>query len=186
MKQTEISDRGLVRLLPATYHKPPALRGLVDTDDEMEILAEIEGLTSGRLLAERGRNPHLDPRELAWQRRSRDLRIYGDSHVNAAFTYTRAGGNRFNTEERGAWYCAWDVMVSVSEVAWHRTRELGFTGQGDSPVLAAGCEVFSRATRSLSSKLVTKPAHLDQEGGKNGREGTLIGKLLGVTVRLGR
>ena len=128
MKQTEISDRGLVRLLPATYHKPPALRGLVDTDDEMEILAEIEGLTSGRLLAERGRNPHLDPRELAWQRRSRDLRIYGDSHVNAAFTYTRAGGNRFNTEERGAWYCAWDVMVSVSEVAWHRTRELGFTG----------------------------------------------------------
>ena len=90
MKQAEISDRGLVRLLPATYHKPPSLRGLVDTDDEMEILAEIEGLTSGRLLAERGRNPHLDPRELAWQRRSRDLRIYGDSHVNAAFTYTRA------------------------------------------------------------------------------------------------
>ena len=83
MKQTEISDRGLVRLLPATYHKPPSLRGVVDTDDEMEILAEIEGLTSGRLLAERGRNPHLDPRELAWQRRSRDLRIYGDSHVNA-------------------------------------------------------------------------------------------------------
>jgi len=36
MKQTEISDRGLVRLLPATYHKPPALRGLVDTDDEMD------------------------------------------------------------------------------------------------------------------------------------------------------
>ena len=58
----------------------------------------------------------------------RDRRIYGDSHVNAAFTYTRRGGNRFNTEERGAWYCAWDVMVSVSEVAWHRTRELGFTG----------------------------------------------------------
>lgn len=128
MKQTEISDRGLTRLIPATYHKPPALRGLVDTEDEMAVLAEIEGLTSGRLLAERGRNPHLDPRELAWQRRSLDLRIYGDSHVNAAFTYTRTGGNRFNTEERGAWYCAWEVMVSVSEVAWHRTRELRFTG----------------------------------------------------------
>ncbi|MDO6730914.1 RES family NAD+ phosphorylase [Marinovum sp. 2_MG-2023] len=128
MKQAEISDRGLVRLLPATYHKPPALRGLVDSDDELDILAEIEGLTSGRLLAERGRNPHLDPRELAWQRRSHDLRLYGDSHINAAFTYTRAGGNRFNTEARGAWYCAWNVMVSVSEVAWHRTRELGFTG----------------------------------------------------------
>jgi len=128
MKRTDLSDRGLVRLLTATYHKPPSLRGLVDSDDELEILAEIEGLTSARLLAERGRNPHLDPRELAWHRRSRDLRIYGDTHVNAAFAYTRAGGNRFNAEERGAWYCAWDVMVSVSEVAWHRTRELGFTG----------------------------------------------------------
>lgn len=126
MRQTEISDRGLVHLLPATYHKPPALRGLVDTDDGLEILAEIEGLTSGRLQAERGRNPHLDPRELAWRRRSRDLRIYGDTHVNAAFSYTRTGGNRFNSEGRGAWYCAWDVMVSVSEVAWHRTRKLGF------------------------------------------------------------
>ena len=128
MKQTEISDRGLVRLLPATYHKPPALRGLVDSDDELEILAEIEGMTSARLLAERGRNPHLDPRELAWRRRSRDLRIYGDTHVNAAFTYTRAGGNRFNSGQRGAWYCAWEAMVSVAEVAWHRTRELGFVG----------------------------------------------------------
>ncbi|WPZ37275.1 RES family NAD+ phosphorylase (plasmid) [Thalassobaculum sp. OXR-137] len=128
MKQSEISDRGLVRLLPATYHKPPALRGIVDTDDELEILAEIEGLTSGRLLAERGENPHLDPRELAWQRRRHDLRMYGDSHVNAAFTYTRVGGNRFNSESRGAWYCAWDTMISISEVAWHRTRELQFTG----------------------------------------------------------
>lgn len=128
MRKTELSVRGLVRLLPATYHKPPALRGLVDTDEELAVLAEVEGLTSARLLAERGRNPHFDPRELAWRRRDRDLRIYGDTHVNAAFTYTRAGGNRFNSEERGAWYCAWEVMVSVAEVAWHRTRELQFTG----------------------------------------------------------
>ncbi len=128
MKTCELSVRGLIRLLPATYHKPPTLRGLVDSDDEMAVLAEIEGLTNARFMAERGRNPHLDPRELAWRRRVHDLRIYGDSHVNAAFTYTRAGGNRFNSGERGAWYCAWDVMVSVAEVAWHRTRELGYTG----------------------------------------------------------
>jgi RES domain-containing protein len=128
MRRAELSDRALVRLLPATYHKPPALRGLVDTDEELAILATIEGLTSARLQAERGRNHHLDPRELAWRRRSRDLRIYGDTHVNAAFAYTRKGGNRFNSDERGAWYCAWEVMVSVAEVAWHRTRELGYTG----------------------------------------------------------
>ncbi len=128
MKTTNISDRGLIRLLPATYHKPPVLRGLVDTDEEAEILAEIEGLTNARLVAERGKSPLLDPRELAWHRRKADLRIYGNTHVNAAFTYTRTGGNRFNDEDRGAWYCAWDVMVSVAEVAFHRTRELQYTG----------------------------------------------------------
>ncbi|WP_138471996.1 RES family NAD+ phosphorylase [Poseidonocella sp. HB161398] len=128
MRTTAISDRGLVRLIPATYHKPPALRGLVDSDEEMALLAELEGLTSARLVAERGRSAHLDPRELAYQRRARDLRIYGNGHVNAAFAYTRAGGNRFNSAERGAWYCAWEVMVSVAEVAFHRTRELGYAG----------------------------------------------------------
>ncbi len=126
MRKTEISDSGLIRLLPATYHKAPVLRGLVDTEDELDILAEIEGMTSGRLMAERGRSAHIDPRELAWRRRNRDLQIYGDTHVNAAFTYTREGGNRFNTNHRGAWYCAWSLNVSVSEVAYHRTRELEF------------------------------------------------------------
>ena len=45
MRKTELSVRGLVRLLPAA-----ALSGSVDSDAEMEILAEIEGLTSARLL----------------------------------------------------------------------------------------------------------------------------------------
>lgn len=128
MKITAIRDRALVRLIPATYHKPPALRGLVDSEDELAILAEIEGLTSARLQAERGRNLHLDHRELAWARRRNDLRLYGESHVNAAFTYTRAGGNRFNDETRGAWYCSWESLTSVAEVAYHRTRELAFIG----------------------------------------------------------
>ncbi|MEK1886938.1 MAG: RES family NAD+ phosphorylase [Phyllobacterium sp.] len=126
MKFTSIGDRALVRLIPATYHKPPSLRGLIDSDDEMEILAEIEGLTSARLIAERGRDPNVDRRELAWRRQKNDLRIYGNSHINAAFTYTRSGGNRFNDETRGAWYCSWESMTSVAEVAFHKTRELGY------------------------------------------------------------
>jgi RES domain-containing protein len=128
---TAISDRGLVRLIPATYHKPPSLRGLVDSDSEMEILAEIEAMTSARLAAERGLNLHLDRRELAWKRRKHDLQVYGNTHINAAFTYTRVGGNRFNTESRGAWYCSWDTMTSVAEVAYHKTRELRFIGLFD-------------------------------------------------------
>ena len=129
MKLTALNDRALVRLIPETRHKPPVLRGLVDSDDEAAILAEIEGETSARLIAERDGTPALDRRELAFARRARDLRLYGQSHINAAFAYTRPTGNRFNAGDRGAWYCAWDVLTSAAEVGFHRTRELGFVGR---------------------------------------------------------
>ena len=128
MKITAINDRGLIRLIPETRHKPPVLRGLVDSDDEAEILAELEGETSARLIAEREGSPALDRRELAFARRAHDLKLYGQSHINAAFTYTRPTGNRFNGPDRGAWYCAYDVLTSADEVGFHRTRELGYIG----------------------------------------------------------
>lgn len=126
MRITSVHDRALVRLISETHHKPPVLRGLVDTDEEAIVLAEIEGETSARLIAERYGSPALDRRELAFARRSRDLQLYGQSHINAAFTYTRPSGNRFNGGERGAWYCAWEMLTSAHEVGFHRTRELGF------------------------------------------------------------
>ncbi|WP_417408555.1 RES family NAD+ phosphorylase [Hoeflea sp.] len=126
MKITPVNDRALVRLIPETHHKPPVLRGLVDSDEEAALLAELEGETSARLIAERESSPALDRRELAFARRAHDLKLYGESHINAAFTYTRPGGNRFNSGDRGAWYCAWDMLTSAQEVGFHRTRELGF------------------------------------------------------------
>jgi len=129
LRITSVNDRALVRLISETHHKPPVLRGLVDSDDEADILAEIEGETSARLIAEAQGSPALDRRELAFARRSHDLTLYGQSHINAAFTYTRPSGNRFNTGDRGAWYCAWDMMTSAQEVGFHRTRELGFIGR---------------------------------------------------------
>jgi hypothetical protein len=126
---TAINDRALVRLISETHHKPPVLRGLVDTDEEAAILAELEGETSARLIAEREGGPGIDRRELAFARRAQDLKLYGQSHINAAFTYTRPAGNRFNSGDRGAWYCAWDLMTSAQEVGFHRTRELGFIGR---------------------------------------------------------
>ncbi len=126
MKISAINDRGLVRLISETHHKPPVLRGLVDTDDEAAVLAELEGQTSARLIGEREGGPGLDRRELVFARRASDLKVYGQSHINAAFTYTRPTGNRFNTGDRGAWYCSYDVLTSAEEVGFHRTRELGF------------------------------------------------------------
>lgn len=128
MKITPINDRGLIRLISETRHKPPVLRGIVDTDDEFAMLAELEGETSARLIAERDGSPALDRRELVFARRAHDLRVYGQSHVNAAFTYTRSTGNRFNNADRGAWYCAYDLLTSAEEVGFHRTRELGYIG----------------------------------------------------------
>ncbi len=128
MKITAIHDRGLVRLVSETRHKPPVLRGLVDTDEEVEILAELEGATSARLVAEREGGSALDRRELVFARRAHDLRVYGQSRINAAFTYTRPTGNRFNGGDRGAWYCSYDVLTSAEEVGFHRTRELGYVG----------------------------------------------------------
>jgi hypothetical protein len=126
---TSINDRALVRLISQTHHKPPVLRGLVDTDEEAAILAELEGRTSARLSAERDGSPALDRRELAFARRAHDLALYGQSHINAAFTYTRSSGNRFNPGDRGAWYCAWDLATSAQEVGFHRTRELEYIGR---------------------------------------------------------
>jgi RES domain-containing protein len=126
---TSINDRALVRLISETHHKPPVLRGLVDTEEEAAILAELEGETSVRLIAEQEGSPALDRRELAFARRAHDLGLYGETHINAAFTYTRADGNRFNSGGRGAWYCSWDVLTSAQEVGFHRTRELGYIGR---------------------------------------------------------
>ena len=43
---------------------------------------------------------------------------------DTAFAYTRPGGNRFNDDARGAWYCAFDAETALGEVAFHLTREL--------------------------------------------------------------
>lgn len=129
LRLTPVNDRALVRLIPETRHRPPVLRGLVDSDAEAEVLAEIEGETSARLIAERDGSPALDRRELVFARRDHDLRVYGQSLINAAFTYTRPGGNRFNGAGRGAWYCAWEMLTSAQEVGFHRTRELGYVGR---------------------------------------------------------
>ena len=116
---SELTKTDTVRLIPTAYYKPPVLRPLVDGEDELAILADIEGLTSSRLRAERQGTPDLDVRELVFG-------IWGETMINAAFVYTRKGGNRFNDETRGAWYAAFDDMTAIKEVGFHKTRELGF------------------------------------------------------------
>ncbi len=106
-----------VRLVPTAYYKPPVLKPLIDTEEELEILAAFEGLTNQRLEAESKGLSDLESRELMFK-------AFGQSWINAAFAYTRPEGNRFNDAGRGAWYCAFDDLTAIEEVAYHRTREL--------------------------------------------------------------
>lgn len=112
-----IQTSDTVRLIPTAFYKPPVLQALVDNDDDITILAEIEALTNRRLKAQETGLPGLDSRELTFG-------VFGKTHINAAFSYTRAEGNRFNGPDRGAWYCAFDDATAISEVGYHRSREL--------------------------------------------------------------
>ncbi|MBX3428639.1 MAG: RES family NAD+ phosphorylase [Hyphomonadaceae bacterium] len=106
-----------VRLIPTAYYKPPVLKPLVDTDEEFEILAAFEGLTNQRLSAEAAGLSDLESRELIFN-------AFGQTYINAAFSYTRPEGNRFNDAGRGAWYAAFEDLTAIEEVGYHRTREL--------------------------------------------------------------
>lgn len=111
-----------VRLVSSARLREPVLLQLAGTNGDLDALAEIEGATSGRLIAESRGLGDLSPHEL----------VHGvphKAHINAAFAYARPGMlNRFNGPARGAWYAALDVQTSLAEVSFHLTRFLEDAG----------------------------------------------------------
>ena len=110
-----------VRLISTAARRAAVLSALVAVDDLAD-LAEIEGATSGRLLAQERGMPGMPVSEL----------VFGAPHsafINAAFAYARPGVlNRFNGPDRGAWYAALAVETALAEVAYHMGRFLGDAG----------------------------------------------------------
>ena len=106
-----------VRLVATARLRDPVLLELARPQYQDD-LAEIEGATSGRLVAQQQGTEDLDAREL----------IGGLPHanfINAAFAYFRPRElNRFNGPGRGAWYAALVVETCKAEVGFHLTREL--------------------------------------------------------------
>jgi len=111
-----------VRLISTGRLREPVLLPLAANHGALEDLAALESATNGRLIAQETGLPQLDPRELVFGRA-------GFTFINAAFTHTRPGGNRFNDDDRGAWYCAFDADTAVGEISYHLTRELEAVGR---------------------------------------------------------
>ncbi len=109
-----------IRLVSTARLRPPVLEALVAPDEAAD-LAEIEGATSSRLIAERRGTEGVD----------RDELVYGApyaSFINASFAYWKPREpNRFSAA-RGAWYAALDVRTCMREVAWHMADFLAKSG----------------------------------------------------------
>ncbi len=111
-----------VRLVTTARLRDSVLLGLVRKED-IEALAEIEGATSNRRLAESRGAGDLTPFEL----------VHGVPHaafINASFAYAKPREpGRFNGVDRGAWYAALELETSFAEVKFHMTEFLSRTGE---------------------------------------------------------
>lgn len=117
-----------VRLVTTARLRAAVLAPLVDDEDELDLLTEIEGATSSRLIAQERGIAGLAANEL----------VYDVPHarfINASFAYAKPRQpNRFNGADRGAWYAALDVATCLSEVGYHLTNALADAGDFNATV----------------------------------------------------
>jgi hypothetical protein len=122
---TDFTDPATIRLISAAYITEPSIAPLGDDEDELDILTALEGLTSARV-GSIALPAGVDPAELLGPSYG-----YGYTLVNAAFCHARPPGNRYNGEDRGAWYCAFGAdakETARAEIIFHRTRALKEAG----------------------------------------------------------
>lgn len=106
-----------VRLVASVRLRDPVLLKLVGAD-MLDDLAEIEGATSSRLVAQQHGTEAIGAGEFV-------SALPHAAFINAAFSYWLPRElNRFNGPGRGAWYAALGLETCVAEVAFHMAREL--------------------------------------------------------------
>lgn len=117
------------RLIPSRFadQEESVLAPLADNDAHLADLFELDNASNGRLQAEYGGMAGIGVDEL----------VFGVPHfrmINAAYTYPRPEGSRFNDGERGAWYCAFTAEAALAEVMFHKTVEFQEIQRFDSSV----------------------------------------------------
>jgi hypothetical protein len=115
---TQLRQFDTCRLLPSRFAdvEDSVLTPLADTTDELRDLFDLDNATNERLRGEYGGLPGIGVDELVFG--VPNFRI-----INAAFTYPRPEGSRFNDGERGAWYCGFEAETSLAEIIFHKTVE---------------------------------------------------------------
>jgi RES domain-containing protein len=106
------------RLIPSRFAdvEDSVLAPLADSDEVLRDLFELDNATNERLRGEYGGLPGIGVDELVFG--VPNFRI-----INAAYTYPRPEGSRFNDGERGAWYCAFEIDTALAEITFHKTVE---------------------------------------------------------------
>ncbi len=106
------------RLIPSRFvdSEDSVLLPLSDSDAHLADIFELDNATNQRLIAEHGRTSGIGVDELVFG--VPNFRI-----INAAFSYARPEGSRFNSDERGAWYCGFDIETALDEIIFHKTVE---------------------------------------------------------------
>ncbi|WP_374000537.1 RES family NAD+ phosphorylase [Massilia sp. CFBP 13647] len=128
-KLTSLRQFDTCRLLPSRFAdlEDSVLAPLSDSDATLRDLFDLDNATNERLRYEAGLLPGIGMDELVFG--LPNFRI-----INAAYTYARPEGSRFNDGERGAWYCAFDAQTALAEVSFHKTVEYQEIGRFDDSV----------------------------------------------------
>lgn len=128
-KLTTLRQFDTCRLIPSRFAdvEDSVLAPLADSEGVLRDLFDLDNATSERLRGEYGGLPGIGVDELVFG--VPNFRI-----INAAYTYPRPEGSRFNDGERGAWYCAFEAETSLAEITFHKTVEYQEIGRFDDSV----------------------------------------------------
>ena len=121
-----------LRLIPSRYatREDSVLADLAEDETQLADLFDLDNATNERMRGERGLAPGIGVDELVFG--IPNFRI-----INAAFTYARPEGSRFNGPDRGAWYCSLEIETALAEVSFHKTVEYQEIGRFDDRVTYA-------------------------------------------------
>jgi len=118
------------RLIPSRFAdlEDSVLAPLAGDDEALlRDLFDLDNASNERLRGESGLLPGIGVDELVFG--LPNFRI-----INAAYTYARPEGSRFNDFDRGAWYCAFEIETALAEISFHKAVEYQEIGRFDDSV----------------------------------------------------